>query len=175
MDITPVEIDSGDYSPTYSGGEPLWGLGFGIYDYINQKQPQNLLHTELAYVAQKQCIAENKFLGPSTMCAYYDGRDVCSGDSGGPLLDQENGNQVVVGLVSYGEPCDVSKGILNQGINHIIFCEGVAEPTSRLLTGIYLNALRSNVLIYSLLRLTSSLPAQLTAFFDVYIHCNFWI
>lgn len=107
-DITPVEIDAGDYSPSYSGGKPLWGLGFGISDYENETQPNNLLHTELAYVTQEQCIAEHSFLGPSTMCAYYEGRDVCRGDSGGPLVDQENGNQVVVGLVSYGEICDGS-------------------------------------------------------------------
>ncbi len=40
------------------------------------------------------------------MCAFYEMRDVCRGDSGGPLLDREN--DVVVGLVSYGEICDVS-------------------------------------------------------------------
>eukprot|EP00554_Chaetoceros_debilis_P008546 CAMPEP_0194104718 /NCGR_PEP_ID=MMETSP0150-20130528/5040_1 /TAXON_ID=122233 /ORGANISM="Chaetoceros debilis, Strain MM31A-1" /LENGTH=602 /DNA_ID=CAMNT_0038792357 /DNA_START=68 /DNA_END=1873 /DNA_ORIENTATION=+ len=108
VDITPVEIDSGDYSPSYAGGKPLWALGFGINDYENESQPRNLLHTELAYVTQEQCIAEWNFLGPSTMCAYYEGRDVCRGDSGGPLVDQENGNQVVVGLVSYGEICDGS-------------------------------------------------------------------
>ena len=112
----------------------MWALGFGINDYENESLPRNLLHTELAYVTQEQCIAEWNFLGPSTMCAYYEGRDVCRGDSGGPLVDQENGNQVVVGLVSYGEICDVSKGILNRGINYII-CIVVAEPTSRLLTG----------------------------------------
>ena len=114
----------------------------------------NLIHTELAYVTQEQCLAQHNFLGPSTMCAYYEGRDVCRGDSGGPLVDQENGNQVVVGLVSYGELCDVSKGILNSGINYIIFCKVVAEPASRLLTGEYLLESRSNVLTYSVLHLT---------------------
>jgi len=111
VDITPVEIDSGDYSPSYAGGEPLWGLGLGINDHKNQRQPRNLIHTELAYVTQEQCLAQqHNFLGPSTMCAYYEGRDVCRGDSGGPLVDQENGNQVLVGLVSYGEICDLMCG-----------------------------------------------------------------
>ncbi len=108
----------------------MWGLGFGINDYENQAQPNNLLHTELAYVTQEQCIAENIFLGPSTMCAYYEGRDVCRGDSGGPLVDQENGNQVVVGLVSYGELCDVSKGIQFRDQLHHFVQVIVAGPAS---------------------------------------------
>mmetsp|Transcript_7144 Transcript_7144/g.8265 ORF Transcript_7144/g.8265 Transcript_7144/m.8265 type:complete len:418 (-) Transcript_7144:197-1450(-) len=80
--------------------------GFGITDVENQLPSQTLLHVELAYVEQDECIDKlrNNFLGPSTMCAFYEMRDVCRGDSGGPLFDREN--DVQVGLVSYGELCD---------------------------------------------------------------------
>lgn len=107
--ITPANIDNGQYSPSYTAGDKrLTVMGFGISNPQVGSQPDQLLSVDLSYVPQDTCedLQLNGHLGPATMCAYDDDGDACQGDSGGPLYDNEN--EVVVGLVSYGELCDGS-------------------------------------------------------------------
>ncbi|QQP55765.1 Serine proteinase stubblelike, partial [Caligus rogercresseyi] len=47
----------------------------------------------------------NRSLPDSKLCAYGLNHDACFGDSGGPLIVEENGRCTVVGVVSYGFGC----------------------------------------------------------------------
>jgi len=60
--------------------------------------------------SEKQCqnetIYRDKIL-PSMICAGYQegGRDACTNDSGGPLVVEEDGRHILVGIVSWGHGC----------------------------------------------------------------------
>lgn len=46
------------------------------------------------------------------ICAGSEGKDSCEGDSGGPLMYQENGKRwVVIGIVSWGKFCGEYPGV----------------------------------------------------------------
>ena len=79
-----------------------------VGDYI---LPDELMHVEVSYVSNEVCnvnyLELEDYIDESKMCAADPGEDACNGDSGGPLYDAEN--DVLVGVVSYGEECALPK------------------------------------------------------------------
>jgi len=107
--ITPVALDSGISSYSYSTGQDnLWAIGHGNTDFYYPDFPDKLRHVEVRYVSNEDCTSNPFEYFPSQitdnmMCAYDIGRDSCNGDSGGPLYDAAN--KVVMGIVSWGDRC----------------------------------------------------------------------
>ncbi|MBU0962050.1 MAG: serine protease [Proteobacteria bacterium] len=99
--------------PLFSGqpdvlGEMVTAIGWGMADDgIFWYYPEKLRQVDLPVVADSYC--NNIYPTPliaSQLCAgYYEGKDVCNGDSGGPIVAQIEGAWVHVGLVSYGTTC----------------------------------------------------------------------
>lgn len=106
---TPVEIDQGSFSPSYTNGKKLWAVGLGSL-YYGGDIPSELMHVDVSYVNNTMCKDRynadpflTNIIDESMMCAADPNEDACSGDSGGPLYDAEN--DVLVGVVSFGKEC----------------------------------------------------------------------
>merc|ERR1712038_1032957 len=106
---TPVEIDQGSYSPSYTDDKKLWAIGLGAL-YYGGDIPNKLMHVDVSYVNNTICNTQynadplfSNIIDESMMCAADPSEDACSGDSGGPLYDAEN--DVLVGVVSFGNEC----------------------------------------------------------------------
>ena len=116
-DIALLELSQASSLPTlplYSGksdilGVMLTAIGWGMADGTTYwYYPAKLRQVDLPVVADSYC---NNIYTPdlisSQLCAgYYEGKDVCNGDSGGPVVAKMNGVWVHVGLVSYGKTCE---------------------------------------------------------------------
>jgi hypothetical protein len=95
---TPVE--DGDIVNVY---------GFGSLSESGDSSVKTLQRVSMPYISGASCqdyypagdVLEDMF------CAGEEdgGRDACSGDSGGPLIKQVDGTNVVLGLVSWGDGC----------------------------------------------------------------------
>lgn len=94
-------------------GVPAVIVGWGAKN-INNGEPSNypsrLNQAIVPIVSREVCNAPNAYDGKITdrqICAGFTngGRDSCTGDSGGPLLLEENGIYRQVGIISYGEGC----------------------------------------------------------------------
>lgn len=106
--LTPVNIDDGTYSPNFADSKGnLWAIGLGNTAYPNEYYPTRLRHVEVNYISNSDCMSVyDYFTGEITsnmLCAADPGQDSCQGDSGGPLYDSDN--NVLVGVVSFGEGC----------------------------------------------------------------------
>ena len=82
--------------------------GFGITYYEGETKPDTLLHANMKYVSNADCVStpyeyDSGDITNNMMCAAEPGKDTCQGDSGGPLYDSDN--NVLVGVVSWGEGC----------------------------------------------------------------------
>ncbi len=92
----------------YLLGKMLTAIGWGMADSgTNWYYPSKLRQVNLPVVSNTYCNASYPYtLLSSQLCAgYFSGKDVCNGDSGGPIITEIDGKQVHVGLVSYGMPC----------------------------------------------------------------------
>lgn len=121
-DIALLELslaDSGPVATLFSGeskenappsllGQMTTAMGWGMADINGYwRYPEILRQVNLPVVDNSYCNRIYKtILAPSQICAgYYEGKDVCNGDSGGPIVTQIDGVWVHAGLVSYGAPC----------------------------------------------------------------------
>lgn len=88
-------------------GEMTTAIGWGLADGSSWYYPEKLRQVNLPVVNNSFCNnVYNTSLVASQMCAgYYEGKDVCNGDSGGPIMSYIDGEWLHVGLVSYGAPC----------------------------------------------------------------------
>lgn len=115
-DIALLELSQASSQPTLPlfTGEPdvlggmVTAIGWGMADGTTYwYYPEKLRQVDLPVVADSYC--NNIYPTPlvaSQLCAgYYEGKDVCNGDSGGPIVAQIEGAWVHVGLVSYGTTC----------------------------------------------------------------------
>ncbi|MCF6187989.1 MAG: serine protease [Desulfobulbaceae bacterium] len=96
-----------DAAPTLAG-RMLTAIGWGLADGTSSWYwPEKLRQVDLPVVANSYC--NNIYPSPliaSQLCAgWYEGKDVCSGDSGGPVVTRIDNRWTHVGLVSYGAPC----------------------------------------------------------------------
>lgn len=89
-------------------GKMVTAIGWGMADGSSTWYfPEKLRQVNLPVVTDSYC--NNIYslsLASSQICAgYYEGKDACSGDSGGPIVSNIDGVWVHAGLVSYGAPC----------------------------------------------------------------------
>lgn len=76
--------------------------------------PDKLRQVYVPIQARDRC----KDAGETMVCAGGDGKDTCTGDSGGPLIDRETGQ--VVGIVSSGVGCG-GTGLYTRVASYISF------------------------------------------------------
>ncbi len=94
-------------------GESAVVAGWGSVDFSNPNQPlfpTRLNEVSVPVVSPEICnspASYNGLLGEGQVCAGLPqgGKDSCVGDSGGPLMVQQDGVYRQIGLVSYGRGC----------------------------------------------------------------------
>ena len=87
----------------------LWVAGWGA---VKESGPTAgiLKEVSLPIIGAKKCkqlVDDPSFYTKKCICTGYPegGQDACQGDSGGPLFHVNGGQQILVGVVSWGEGC----------------------------------------------------------------------
>lgn len=155
--ITPVALYSGQSTEVVDPsllGRVLTVIGWGLADNTSSwYYPTKLRQVSLPVVADSSCNAAFAFpLLPSQFCAgYYEGKDTCYGDSGGPMVTQIDGAWVDAGIVSYGTSCQQYYGwygvytrtsefidFIKQYVPKVATTQGKGVPSQNFLPAIFL-------------------------------------
>ena len=89
-------------------GSDVTVVGWGDTTNNNGVLPETLQEVVLQVVSNTDCNAASVFNGAITdnmLCATATGKDSCTGDSGGPLMAEQEGEFRQVGIVSFGNQC----------------------------------------------------------------------
>ncbi|WP_433968307.1 S1 family peptidase [Tunturiibacter gelidiferens] len=109
---TPIDAIGADETGIV-GGVLLRVSGWGLLSITEDIRTDVLYQTEVPYVPKSSCTQNKSYPGEITdnmLCAGREGKDTCTGDSGGPASIVVNGQRKLVGIVSWGEGCgDVNK------------------------------------------------------------------
>jgi len=125
-DIAVLELAQALTLPTmtpYSGdidmqvGASVTVTGWGAVTYNNDTPsnfPTDLQQATVPLVSRNDCNGANSYdgiIGPGQICAGLPngGRDSCVGDSGGPLMITNGGENEQVGIVSFGIGCALAE------------------------------------------------------------------
>ncbi len=87
-------------------------IGWGMLQYPGE-YPEDLQEVNVPYVDNETCRISMEQAGltitDDMLCAgaWEGGRDACYGDSGGPLIRQVQGKDLLAGIVSFGHECAV--------------------------------------------------------------------
>ncbi|XP_042873393.1 trypsin-1-like [Penaeus japonicus] len=105
--IRPLCLPSSEESME---GKVATAIGWGTLQFYG-KEALVLQEVDLDVWSNADCKnvwSRDKYgmlIGSSQVCALRDGKDTCSGDSGGPLMVQENGKYQLHGITSFGQGC----------------------------------------------------------------------
>lgn len=65
-----------------------------------------LQETQVQIISQSKCLRAYPMLDRNSVCAMSPGKDACTGDSGGPLFEENsNGKITLVGIIAFGFDC----------------------------------------------------------------------
>jgi secreted trypsin-like serine protease len=115
LPFTPVALSGTDDSALTAGGTPATILGWGATDPDHLVLPDLLQEAVVPIIANDECSDSHGLLfkADAMLCAGVlasepgagDGVDVCSGDSGGPILVRTGATWTQVGITSWGFEC----------------------------------------------------------------------
>ena len=104
-----IEPDDGSAVSRYVNdglGDYLKVMGYGRTSNRPGSNPFVLQSTELQYVNEATCSSIYQKLDREVtgdmLCTYAPFKDTCNGDSGGPVVKEFNGRNVLVGVISWG-------------------------------------------------------------------------
>lgn len=104
VNVTPISIAEEGGVP--SVGDQLTVVGLGRTKFSYGRYPDQLLRIDIPMRSNDVCrdiYSKELFKPPEMFCAGGGGKQSCSGDSGGPVVDMKR-NQLV-GIVSFGRKC----------------------------------------------------------------------
>ena len=92
--------------------------GYGKYEMNENGRPaplpsRYLLYSPMEYVSVSRCLSvwPNQTIDNSVICADNAGVSVCSGDSGGPLTIEEDGETRLLGITSWANILCQTEGL----------------------------------------------------------------
>jgi len=98
--IGPLKFSTGPPLPT----DTYTAIGFGVNNVQNRTTPANLLQVSIPASDPTLCDKVwPGYLQKNMVCAEHENADTCWGDSGGPLMRNENSQWKLVGLTSFGQ------------------------------------------------------------------------
>uniref|UniRef100_A0A2H1VCC5 SFRICE_006521 n=1 Tax=Spodoptera frugiperda TaxID=7108 RepID=A0A2H1VCC5_SPOFR len=105
--LAPIALPSGSQLQESFAGDVAIASGFGINPILGGAgviPNQPLSYVDLPVISNNECA---QFYGsvvrPGVVCTGSTvGKNICTGDSGGPLAVQRNGNPLLIGIVSFG-------------------------------------------------------------------------
>jgi len=103
VSLMPVCLPA-DTNTKYEG-QWATATGWGATTSDKVGDPKVLMEVDLRVTSDRVCKAKFPLIRDSIqICAIAPGKDVCFGDSGGPLIVEENGKWTLVGVTSFGHP-----------------------------------------------------------------------
>ncbi|XP_065303344.2 trypsin alpha-4-like isoform X2 [Dermacentor albipictus] len=96
-------------SPANLVGETVVVAGWGVTSENGTGSPMLRYTTQVVWSLEKciQGLGGIAFFKPQQICAYKKGSDACQGDSGAPLMLKRGHTYELVGLVSFGDGCNL--------------------------------------------------------------------
>jgi secreted trypsin-like serine protease len=87
-------------------GQPVTIVGWGATDPMAENYPNRAREAKAQVVGDKECKKAWRGITAEIVCAGAPLRDICEGDSGGPLLVDTRNGWVQIGALSFrDEPC----------------------------------------------------------------------
>lgn len=115
-------------------GQMTTAIGWGMADgYYYSYYPERLRQVDLPIVPNNYCNYSIPLLSSQICAGYYEGKDACSGDSGGPIVSKVDNTWVHIGLVSTGTQCNVYNGwygVYTRTLSHIGFIKQYVPDVS---------------------------------------------
>uniref|UniRef100_A0A672YN67 Zgc:100868 n=1 Tax=Sphaeramia orbicularis TaxID=375764 RepID=A0A672YN67_9TELE len=104
--IQPVCLAAPD--STFNSGTAVWITDRrGTHSNVARPSPQTLMEVEVIGNRQCRCHLGVNVVTDNMMCTRFheEGTDSCQGDPGGPLMGEQNGRWIQVGVSSFGFGC----------------------------------------------------------------------
>mmetsp|Transcript_8634 Transcript_8634/g.15211 ORF Transcript_8634/g.15211 Transcript_8634/m.15211 type:complete len:403 (+) Transcript_8634:70-1278(+) len=104
----PDPISLSEPSTMLENGTYVQVAGYGYTEESEKSPDYALREVTVEVLSNESCVEQNSefAIDPTVhVCAALDGKDSCSGDSGGPLFLTQNGTFIEVGIVSFGQGC----------------------------------------------------------------------
>lgn len=102
--ITPVRLPTVGTDALIRPGAEATAIGWGTTNTERPTHPDRLRAVNVPILSHVECKAAFPFYDTKVnVCAGVEGKDSCSGDSGGPLFRKLQGRVYQIGVVSYGD------------------------------------------------------------------------